>query len=77
MKRLAELEHLLHYLALLVDLDRVNAAIAALILVLVDGSFKSAVDVCKAVLQNIGEADQDGQVDAAQYQRVYQLLKID
>src|ERR1019366_3137368 len=32
----AEFEHLFHHLALLVDLDRVNTAIAALVLVLVD-----------------------------------------
>jgi hypothetical protein len=35
------------------------------------------VDVCEAVLQNIGEADQDRQVDAAQHQRVDQLFEVD
>ena len=44
-ERLAEFEHLFHHLALLVDLDRVNTAIAALVLVLVDGGLEGAVDL--------------------------------
>jgi hypothetical protein len=75
-ERLAEFEHLFHHLALLVDLDGVDAAVTALVLVLVDGGFEGAVDLSQAVLQNIGEADQDRQVDAAQDQRVHQLFEV-
>ena len=77
LERLAEFEHLFDHLALLVDLDGINAAVAAVIFVLGDGGFKGAVDFAQAMLQNFGEADQDGQSDAAQHERVDQLLEID
>ncbi len=76
-ERPAEFEDLFDHLALLVDLDRVDAAIAALVLMLVDGGLEGAVDFSQAVLQDIGEADQDRQVDAAQDEGVDQLFEID
>ena len=76
-ERLAEFQHLFHHLPLLVDLDRVHAAVLALVVVLADGRLKRGVELAQTVLQNVGEANQNGQVDAAQHQRVDQLLQID
>ena len=66
--RPAELEHLFDHLPLLVHLDRVDAAVAALVLVLGDGGLEGVVDLPQAVLEDVAEADQDRQVDAAQLQ---------
>ena len=74
---LAEFEDLFDHLALLVDLDGIDAAVAALVLVLGDGGLEGAVDFAEAVLQDVGEADEDGEVDAAQDQRVDQFLEVD
>ena len=38
---------------------------------------KGGVDFAQPMLENVGEADQDRQVDAAQLQPVDQLLQID
>ena len=76
-ERLAELQDLFHHLPLLVDLDGVDAAVAALVLVLGDGGVEGAVHLAQPVLQDFGEADQDGQVDAAQHQRIDQFLEVD
>ena len=76
-ERLAEFQHLFHHLPLLVDLDGVDAAVFALVMVLGDGGLKGAVQLAQTVLQDVGEADQNGQVDAAQHQRVDQFLEVD
>ena len=55
--RPAEVEHFLDDLPLLVHLDRVDAAVAALVLVLRDGGLERGVDVAEAVLEDVGEAD--------------------
>ena len=55
--RLAEVEHFFDDLPLLVHLDRVDAAVAALVLVLGDGVLKRGVNVAEAMLQDVGEAD--------------------
>ena len=73
----AVLENFFDHLALLVHLDRVNAAVAALVAVLGDGVLERLVHLAQAVLQDLAEADQDGQGDAAQLQIVRQLLQID
>ena len=73
----AEVEHLLDDLALLVHLDRVDAAVAALVLVLRDGGLERRVDLAEAVLEDVGEADEDGQADAAQLQAIDELLEVD
>ena len=75
--RLAEVEHLFDDLPLLVHLDRVDAAVAALVLVLGDGGLKRRVDLAEPVLQDVGEADEDRQADAAQLQAIDQLLQVD
>ena len=60
--RPAEVEHLLDDLPLLVHLDRVDAAVAALVLVLRDRGLERGVDVAEAVPQDVGEADRIGRL---------------
>ena len=64
--RPAEVEHLFDDVPLLVDLDRVDAAVVALVVVLGDGRLEGLVDLAEAMLEDVGEAEQDRQVDAAQ-----------
>src|SRR5207237_10919878 len=73
----AEVEHLFDDLPLLIDLDRVDAAVAALVLVLGDGSRKRGVNVGETMFEDVGEADEDGKADAAQLQAIDQLLQVD
>ncbi len=42
-----------------------------------DGGLKGRVQLAEAMLEDVGEADQDGQIDAAQHQRVDQFLEVD
>ncbi len=77
MERLAEFQNLFHHLPLLVDLDGVHATVAALILVLGDGGVECAVQLAQPVFQDIGEADEDGEADPAQHQRIDQFLEVD
>ena len=44
---------------------------------LVDGLLKGRLDLRQAMLENVAEADQDRQVDAADLQPVDKLLQID
>jgi hypothetical protein len=73
----AELQHLFNHLALLVDLDGVHAVVAALVFVLGDRHLERFVDFTQAVLENVGKPDENRQVDAAQNQRIHQLLQVD
>ena len=75
--RPAEVEHFLDDLPLLVDLDRIDAAVAALVLVLRDGRLEGGVNLAEAMSQDVGEADQHRQADAAQLQPIDQLLEVD
>ena len=68
--RPAEVEHFLDDLPLLIHLDRVDAAVAALVLVLRDGGLEGVVNLAEAVLEDVGEAEQDRQADAAQLQPI-------
>ena len=61
----AVLDQLLDHVALLVDLDRVDAAVAALVVVLGDGLLEGAGELLDAGAQDVGEADQERQVQAA------------
>ncbi len=73
----AEVQHFLDDLALLVHLDRVDAAVLALVLVLVDRALEGAVDLAEPVLEDVGEANQDRHREAAQLQAIDQPLQID
>ena len=63
----AEIEHFLDDLALLVDLDRVDAHVAAFVLVLRDGRLEGVMDVADPVPEDVAEADEHRQLDAAQH----------
>ena len=76
-ERLAEVEDLLDDVPLLVHLDRVDAAVVALVVVLLDGGLEGVVDLADAVAQDVGEAEQDRQLDAAGLQLIDQLLEVD
>jgi len=45
--------------------------------VLRDGALKRGVNVAEAMLEDVGEANEDGKADAAQLEPVDQLLEID
>ena len=65
------------HLPLLVDFDRIDAAVVALVVVLGDAPAKGCVNLAQPVLEDAGEADQDRQIDAAQLQSVDELFQID
>ena len=73
----AEVEDLLDDLPLLVHLDRVDADVAAFVVVLRDRRLEGAVDVAEPVAEDVAEADEDRQLDAAQLQVIDQLLQVD
>ena len=73
----SEVEDLFDDLPLLVHLDRVDADVAAFVLVLVDCGLKGVVDVAEPVAQDVAKPDQHRQPDAAQHQVIGQLLQID
>ena len=70
-------QHFLDDLALLIDLDRVDADVTAGVFVLGDRALKRFVDVLQPMLQDVAEADQRRQADAAQLQVIDQLLEVD
>ena len=72
----AEFQNLFDHLALLVHLDRVNAAVVALVTVFGDGGRKGAVHFAQAMLQDSREPDQDRQGDASQHQGIDQLFQV-
>ncbi len=73
----AEIEDLLDDVPLLVDLDGINAAVGALVGVFRDGCLKRLVDFADAVPQDIGEAKQNRQLDAALLELVDQVFEVD
>ena len=75
--RPAEVEDLLDDLPLLVDLDRIDAEVLALVLVLRDGRLKRAVNVGEPLPEDVAKPDQDRQADAAQLQVIDELLQVD
>ena len=42
-----------------------------------DGALERRVDLAEAVLEDVGEADEDGKADAAELQAIDQLLEVD
>ena len=73
----AVLDQLLDHVALLVDLDRVDAAVGALVVVLRDRLLEGAAELLDPRPQDVGEADEEGQVEPAAAQVVHQLLEVD
>ncbi len=72
-----ELADLLDHVAVLVDLDRVDALELALVAVLGDGGLERLVQLDDPALEHVGEPDQQRQTDSAAGDLVDQLLEID
>src|SRR5439155_24971096 len=64
-------------MALLVDLDRIDAAVIALVPVLLNCVHEGRVNLAETVLQDLAEADKDRWVDTAKNQLVDQFLQVD
>ena len=73
----AEVQHFLDDLPLLVDLDGVDAGVAALVLVLAHRLLEGGVDLAEPVLQDVGEADQDRHGQPAELEAIDQALQVD
>ena len=74
---LAEIEDLLDDVPLLIDLDRVDAAVTPLVVVLADGRAEGVVDLADAMAEDVGEAKQDRQLNAALLELIDQFLQVD
>jgi hypothetical protein len=72
----AVFENFLDHLALLIDLDGIDAAVTALVIVFGNRVLKRAVHFAQAVLEDFAEANQDGQGDAAKLEIVNQLFQV-
>ena len=72
--RPAVFENLFHHLPLLVDLDRIDAAVIALVAVLGNRVLKRLMQLAQPVLQDLAETDQQRQRDAAELEIVHQFL---
>ena len=68
---------LLDDVPLLVHLDRVDAAVLALVVVVADRVLERVVELADAVLEDVGEADEDRELDVALAQLVDELLQVD
>ena len=68
---------LLDDVPLLIDLDGIDAAVLALIVVLGDGGLEGLVNFADAMAQNVGEAQQNRQLNAALLQLIDELLQVD
>jgi hypothetical protein len=75
--RLPEVEDFLDDLALLIHLDRIHARVLALVLVLGDCRVKRRVNVAEPVFEDVGEADENGEADAAKLKAIDQLFEVD
>src|SRR5690606_6000403 len=62
---------------LLVHLDRVDAAVPPLVLVLDDRALKGGVDLRETMLEDVGEAEQDRRAQATQLEPIDEAFEID
>jgi hypothetical protein len=74
--RSAELHDLLDHVALLVDLDRVDGGVAAVVLELADRVLEPVAERLDARPQHVGEAEQHRQVHALLLQVVRQVVEV-
>jgi hypothetical protein len=73
----AVVEELLDDMALLVDLDGVDPAVLPLVVVLGDGLLEGAEQLVDEGLEDVGEADQDRELETAVLEIVDEGLEID
>ena len=62
--RTPELHDFFHHLPLLIYLNRIQAAVLASVVVLVDGPGKGIANLGQAIFQNVRKAEQDGGMDS-------------
>ncbi len=67
----------LHHVPLLIHLDGIHRPVFGMVIVFADGAVEAVVQLIDAALQDIGEAHQYGQIDAARLQLVHQDFQID
>jgi hypothetical protein len=63
--------------ALLVDLDGVDADVAALVVVLLDGGIEDGAEFAHLHAEDFEEADEDGGIDAAQHEGIDEFFQVD
>ena len=76
-ERAAVLDDLFDDRAVLVHLDRINAAVLTLVVVLLDRAVERCAQELDPRLQDIAEAQQDRQLDAARDELVDELFHVD
>ena len=76
-ERSAEVDDFFHHVALLVDIDRVDRAVPALVLVLGDRAPEALAEAADAGREDVREADQQRHVQAATAQIERQVVEID
>src|SRR5205823_1663030 len=76
-ERTPEIEKLFDHVPLLVHFDRVNAAVRAFVVVLLNGQTKCLVDFADTMAEDVGEAKEDRQLNAAGLKLVDKLLQVD
>jgi hypothetical protein len=73
----SQIGDLLADMALLIDLDRVHAGVAADIRLIGHGVVKGLADLAQAVLEDVVEAEQDGGMNPALLQTLNDLVQVD
>src|SRR5207253_8708130 len=67
----------LHHVPLLVHLDRVDAAVLAGVAVLGHGRLERLGDLADAVPQDVGEPQEDGELNAAELELIDEVFQVD
>src|SRR5205823_10431911 len=72
-----QIQNLFDHLPLFVHFDRVDAAVRAFVVVLLNGQTKCFVDFANTMAEDVGEAKEDRQLNAAGLKLVDKLLQVD
>ena len=76
-RRLAEGNDLLHHVALLVDLDRIDRGVAAVVLEFLHGGLESRIERFDARTQDVGEPEQHGERDALRFEISREFVEVE
>ena len=74
---LAVVDYLFHHLAHLIHLDRVNHIVLGRVVILLGGLAEAVADFFYAVVENIGETQQQRRADVAHLKLVDNILDVD
>src|SRR5207247_8884001 len=75
-ERAAEAHELLHHVLLLVDLDRIDPARASLVAIVADRVVETAEERTQAAVEDVGEAHEDGQIEAAPLKIEHEVVQV-